>query len=185
MAIPLPNPNINDFDTNDVQTWSSNKMKEGFDIAGVVVNTDGSLQNKSYKLLKDITTTEDLTSINLDVSDLTAVFIVMNVKYAATTTSNISLLATSPDYSTPFNTSAYASRSFTADTDFSVILMAECTKGLIKGEGLVTNVNGNGSSTIKNYANYRSNILTSVFKTLQIDASAALPTGTTIKVYGY
>ena len=27
MAIPLPNPNINDFDTNDLQTWSSSKIK--------------------------------------------------------------------------------------------------------------------------------------------------------------
>ena len=185
MAIKNPSPNIKDYEVNENTTWSSAHIAAGLGAAGVNVNSDGSLQNKGYTLLKDITTTEDLTTVNLDVSNLTAVFIVMNVKYAATTTSSISLLATSPDYSTPFNTSAFATRSFTADTDFSVLLMAECTKGLIKGEGLVTAVNGNGSSTIKNYANYRSNILTSVFKTLQIDATAALPTGTTIKVYGY
>ena len=185
MAIKNPNPNIKDFEVNDNTTWSSAHIAAGLNVAGVNVNSDGSLQNKGYTLLKDITTTEDLTTVNLDVSNLTAVFIVMNVKYIATTTSSISLLATSPDYSTPFNTSAFVTRSFTADTDFSVLLMAECTKGLIKGEGLVTTVNGNGSSTIKNYANYRSNILTSVFKTLQIDATVALPTGTTIKVYGY
>ena len=185
MAIKNPSPNIKDFEVNDNTTWSSAHIAAGLTVAGVNVNSDGSLQNKCYKLLKEITTTEELTTVNLGISDLTAVFIIMNVKYAATTTSSISLLATSPDYSTPFNTSAYATRSFTADTDFSVILMAECTKGLIKGEGLVTAVNGNGNSTIKNYANYRNNILTSVFKTLQIDATSALPAGTSIKVYGY
>ena len=51
MAIPLPNPNINDFDINDVQTWSSNKLKEGFEAVGATINNDGSIEAAKLRFL--------------------------------------------------------------------------------------------------------------------------------------
>lgn len=40
MSIPLPYPNINDFDTNDTQTWSSAKIQSEIDAILAVIPTD-------------------------------------------------------------------------------------------------------------------------------------------------
>ena len=63
MAIPLPNPNINDFDTNDVQTWSSSKIsREIPTITNFIVNF--SYDENELKWFSDKTFSEVLTAYN-------------------------------------------------------------------------------------------------------------------------
>lgn len=52
MAIPLPNPNINDFDVNDVQTWSSNKINSAIEEAEDIIDDTEVSETKTYSSSK-------------------------------------------------------------------------------------------------------------------------------------
>lgn len=185
MAIPLPNPNINDFDTNDVQTWSSNKLKEGFEAVGGSVGSDGSVTPKQIKLLADVTTTEASDTYTVDITDATEVLAIINVNFDSTASASFNFNITSPEQSNAFTPGAYCSRSYTGGSEFKNTLYAHCKNGLAIGYGCVTTANGTGNLSMSNTNNYTNNIVCSKFSTVAIKCSESMPVGTKIKVYGY
>ena len=185
MAIPLPNPNINDFDTNDVQTWSSAHIAAGLTAAGVAVGLEGTVNPKKMTLLADVILNETSDSYTLIQTDLTMVFAIVSVNFDLTTSTNFSIIVTTPEQSTAFIAGAYCNRSYTGGSDFKNTLYSSCKSGLALGWGCVSAANSNGPLTMNNNNAYTNNIVASKYSTVTIKCADSMPIGTKIKVYGY
>ena len=185
MAIPNPNPNIKDGVIVDNKTWSSSKIAEGFNAAGVDVGSDGSLAPKQMKLLANVTLTEASYTYTIDITDATELFAVVDVTFAANTNTSFNFSVTSPENSNEFGPGTYCNRSFTGGSEFHVALYAQCKNGVALGYGCAPPITGSGNLTMSFLNNYTSNIVCSKFLTAAIQCSEKMPVGTKIKVYGY
>ena len=186
MAIPLPNPNINDFDTNDVQTWSSNKLKEGFEAVGGSVGSDGSIEPKNAKLISTITTEESATSVDVNIDNMTEIIVIATVTFTETITNNLFLSVKTPENPNSFiSTPALCNRSFTANAPITCYLKIDCKNGLLKGLGCASASNSYGTVNVYNSTQSLANLLTTKFTALRVQSVNAMPAGTEIKVYGY
>ena len=185
MAIPLPNPNINDFDTNDVQTWSSNKLKEGFEAAGVVVDSDGYVAPKQMTLIYSETLEEGKYSIELENVNCKSIYFFIDFipgssgsysHYLRIKTNSITSYAVSP---------AYVSKNYTADTESIVKLYVDTSKGVI--DGCATASNKNGIATIGSYnaSAVFDNPLADNITSVILTSNNEMPVGTVVKVYAY
>ena len=185
MAIKNPNPNIKDFEINDNTTWSSAHIAAGLQAAGVAVGPDGEVIDKPYDLIYDETLTEDKTSITFTGVSYKEIIAVIIVKYTATSTASHVINVKTPESSAAFfPTSAYVTRSFTADTSFTTFLKASCYGSLIDGSGVVSNSNSYASLSKWNATTYLSNIIGSNFTDIELKSTTTdFPTGTKIKIY--
>lgn len=184
MAIPLPNPNINDFDTNDVQTWSSNKLKEGFEAVGGSVGSDGSVEHKYAQVVYDATLEEASQNINIEGINARKVLVFIDVTFSdAGSIAFVLLSKTDKSPDTFVTTSAHTTRSVTANTQNYVKLFADCTDGILNGYGLSGNVGSYVNLTSSLIQAYTEIIDSKVMKDIRIYCSVALPVGTKIKVY--
>lgn len=182
MAIKNPNPNIKDFEVNDNTTWSSNHIAAGLEAAGVEVSNDGSIEPVKAQILKEITTTEDLATIEIKDLNVKALMIEINLTYTSAVSGTIYVAAkTDADPDNYKRTAAYNTRSFTANSLYYLYLMLDCSNGIITGSGY--------SNVTNSYASPQSGIpegslLVKNIKDIEIRTSTAFPTGTVIKVYG-
>lgn len=182
MAIPNPNPNIKDGVIVDNKTWSSSKIKEGFEAAGVTVGSDGSVETQKAKLIKTITTEEALTAIELKDLNCKFLLIVVNLNYdsTASVTSNVRIktdTATSYKYSP-----ACFNRSLTGGSDYIAFYVLDCTKGVTTGYGYVNSSNGYTNIMALPVA---SSPVDNKITDVELRYSVAAPSGTTVTVYGF
>ena len=185
MAIPLPNPNINDFDTNDVQTWSSNKLKGGFLAVGGSIGSDGSIVAKQPTKLATVTLDSAVTEYDVIFdSPVKDVIVLVGVTFSSTASYVFTLKAKTVESSDTFiGTSAYCTRSFTADTAYIVKLHADCIKGLLDGEGFASVPNSYGNVMTSLPSDYVTNIITSGINSIKVTCSTSMPIGTTIDIF--
>lgn len=184
MAIPLPNPNINDFDTNDVQTWSSNKLKDGLAYAGVEIGSEGELIPATAKKVADIEVEEASSTVIFNDLNCKKIMVVVDVTFDETGSYIFTLQAKTDKSPDSFvNTAAYATRSYTANTRYITRLYADCSSGIMQGYAVATVPNSYGNPSMSNFTNYLDNIDSSIFKTVQVYCSVNIPVGTKITVY--
>lgn len=184
MAIPLPNPNINDFDTNDVQTWSSNKLKEGFEAAGISIGSDGNIEHKYAQVVYDVTLEEAAQTIDIEGINARKILVFIDVTFSDSGSVAFVLMAKtdkSPD--TFVTTSAHSTRTVTANTENYVKLVADCSDGILTGYGLFGNVGAYVNLTSSLVQAYTNIIDSKNMKDIRIYCSTNLPVGSKIKVY--
>ena len=186
MSIPLPNPNINDFDTNDVQTWSSAHIAAGLNAAGVDVGPDGEVDTVKYQLLKDYAVDTAGNSFEFTGLNCYEVFIVINFTADAAVTMAIYTNIKTPEKNDAyFATPTLLRSSVSSGSKYTGTGLLTCKHGLIRGYGMLAGENSYGSATQRNNTGYITNIIGSKISDLHITSSDNLPVGTTIKVYGY
>ena len=186
MAIPLPNPNINDFDINDVQTWSSNHIAEGLTLADVNVNSDGSLNKKGVSLLRDFEVEEAGTTFNFTGINSKYVLVLIDFTFTETTsmTTNI-YIKTNEVPETWFSSGAFSTRSHAANARNIGLFVISVEKGYIDSFGFDAGINGYANITKSVTDAFITNIIATNIKDVQVTTNTALPAGTKIKVYGY
>lgn len=185
MAIKNPNPNIKDFEVNDNTTWSSAHIAAGLQAAGVEVGAGGSVEPKQPKKLSTITLDTAVTEYDITFDGpVKDVIVLVGVTFTTTASYVFTLKGKTVENPNIFiGTSAYCTRSFTADTAYIVKLHADCIKGLLDGEGFASVPNSYGNVMTSLPSDYVTNIVTSGINSIKITCSTSMPVGTTIDVF--